>query len=122
MPPRAATVPDPIEVRRRGFAALREMLARLGDRHPLLPQIDDLQWGDVDSVNLFNELLNPPAPPVMLVIGPNRAEDEKRSQCLRILAAVTTADQSPVWRRVRVPQNSRQWRVSAPSPPQWSPL
>ena len=66
---------DPPEMRSRLFGALRELLFRLTDRHPLVLVIDDLQWADADSLALLQEIVRPDEAPRLLLLATIRTSE-----------------------------------------------
>lgn len=70
---------DPLDRRRRLFEAVRELFLRICDRTRLVITIDDLQWADDDSFSLMRELLSPPDPPALFLLGTSRREETRMS-------------------------------------------
>ncbi len=65
---------DPQVQRTQLFAGLRELFARVADRHPLVLVIDDLQWADADSLALLAEVVRTPDAPALLLIATVRGD------------------------------------------------
>lgn len=76
---------SPQVLRKRAVAALRALLEGLSKRHTLVLAVDDLQWGDPDSLVLLEELFKGSLPP-LLFVATFRSEDEPTSPFLRALA------------------------------------
>lgn len=90
-PQRERDTAEPFALRRRGFAALQEMLGRISDRQHLVLCIDDLQWSDADSTSLLEDLLRPPGAPPLLLIASLRSEDIESRPFLKSLPTKTTS-------------------------------
>ncbi len=82
---KAIDIPSFQELRLYAFTALRELFSRLSKEKPLVLFIDDLQWGDLDSIALLEELTCPPNPPSMLLIATYRSEEVTTSPVLKAL-------------------------------------
>jgi predicted ATPase len=73
--PRPAS--DAQALRRRGFSAFAQLLARMRERDPVVIHLDDLQWSDADSTRLLMHLLHAPdAPPLLWILSHRNQQHE----------------------------------------------
>ena len=86
--------PDPkddaraaLEVRRHAAGALRELLRRISVERPVVIFLDDVHWGDVDSVGLIRSLMERPDPPPVLLVLAYRSDEAEASPFLREMRA-----------------------------------
>jgi eukaryotic-like serine/threonine-protein kinase len=82
---------DQALLRGRAFAALKELLARIADRRPLVLAFDDLQWSDRDSAELLCELLREPGAPACLFVCVFREAQPGESPLAETLRALPGA-------------------------------
>jgi eukaryotic-like serine/threonine-protein kinase len=96
---RSTEITDAQELRRRAFGALRELLSRLAAVRPVVIFIDDLQWGDPDSVPLIETLLREPDSPAMLFVVTYRAEETATNTMLQsAIAAIESTSHARLLR------------------------
>ncbi|HVV81995.1 MAG TPA: protein kinase, partial [Kofleriaceae bacterium] len=89
---------DAQELRRRGFAALRELLAAVALRRQVVLSVDDLQWGDADSAVFLADLVTRADRPRALVLLVYRSEDEDSPVVATVQRRVAAGDASDVRR------------------------
>lgn len=74
---------DDQQVRKRAFAALRELLRRICLQSQVVFFSDDLQWGDADSAEVLNDVLSGTDAPKLLFIGSFRSDEGEDSPFLK---------------------------------------
>jgi serine/threonine protein kinase/tetratricopeptide (TPR) repeat protein len=80
---------EPHELRQRAFLALRDLLTRLAVRRPTVMAIDDFQWADDDGLRALAEILRPPDPPPLMLLGTVRpGSDGTESALARLRDAI----------------------------------
>jgi eukaryotic-like serine/threonine-protein kinase len=73
------------QTRAQAEAALYDFLVRLGQQRPVVLWIDDLQWGDRDSIGIVSSWLEPPHIPSLLLIFSYRSEEIASNPGLDVL-------------------------------------
>ena len=93
---------DARRIRRRSVIAMRELLAQLRGWRPVILSIDDLQWGDIDSISLLGEIFSTADAPTVLILSTYRREYRERSDCLAALFELQRTNPAIRWFDVAV--------------------
>ncbi|WP_428268402.1 serine/threonine-protein kinase PknK [Haliangium sp.] len=67
---------SPVTLRTHAIAALRRLLAAITASRPVIIAIEDVQWAEHDCLVLLRGLLDPPAPPRLLVVATRRDDSD----------------------------------------------
>lgn len=80
----------------RAFAALRQLLIKIGERRQLVLFIDDLQWGDADSAKAIHEMFRSNQSPAVMILGGFRSDESDESPFLKEWRQQQTESNVPV--------------------------
>ena len=84
---------DPVQTRRRAADALADLLTAVAADRPLVLVLDNLQWADLDSVQLLESvLLRPHAPPLALLCSFHEGAEASRTPLARLLTSIRAAE------------------------------
>lgn len=83
LPRRASTALADYERREMAFLGVKRIIGRLARRFGAVLFLDDVQWGDADTVRLLLQVISPPDPPPLLLICSYRRDEEARSEFLK---------------------------------------
>jgi tRNA A-37 threonylcarbamoyl transferase component Bud32/tetratricopeptide (TPR) repeat protein len=83
---------EPHELRRRAFLGLRDLFTRVALKRRTAVVIDDLQWADDEGLRALVEVLRPPAPPPLLLLGTVRMSGAGGDAALARLCAAIPGD------------------------------
>jgi hypothetical protein len=84
---------DPLQVRRQAADALADLLAAHRRERPLVLVLDNLQWADLDSVQLLEAVLLRPQPPKLaLLCSYHEGADTTRPPLMRLLASLRATE------------------------------